>query len=558
MTSNPASTTSSIPYPSSLLQTTDSAPSSPTNTLLSVNTPSKSNASNRIPDASTKCFSYSMVYFYILCHVYYVEDYISVGKQKVRGLVGDDLYLLVAHGKNYVASNFLVKLAAVLALPVFTRLIDPSGYGLVAVYTSIVGLLSIFFILGFNNTLLRYYYEDKKDFKGFLASNITFITSLNILLCALILWNTRTLADFLGVPGHIVTYGVFTGVVVVFFRIYLSLLQTRKESRLHAVSNSIYFLSITVSSLLLVLSLKDDPYLGKIYGNLWVSIAAGAFGLAMLFRQSDFGMVDTRHISYSLRFGLPLVPAALSQLVLVVFDQVMINKYVDSASTGLYSFGYQVGSLILMVVSGLNLAWVAYFYDYSRDKQYERIEALAQRYVKIILFSALGLIFFSRELVVLLADPKYYPSLDIVPVIILAQVFSFKANMYRHYSTFHKKTVLVSINTVIAALSNIGLNYLLIPVYGYRVAAATTFASYLLLFVLNYLAARLVIKATTISVRRLFQSMTPFTFFMLAYVLVQIISESYLLVLSVKTLLLAGLTLTYFHRDLRKILWNRN
>lgn len=56
---------------------------------------------------------------------------------------------------------------------------------------------------------------------------------------------------------------------------------------------------------------------------------------------------------------------------------------------------------------------------------------------------------------------------------------------YVNIEHFHKKTPYITGNTVIAPCSNIVLNFLLIPRYGYVAAAYTTLFSYLLSFVLH-------------------------------------------------------------------------
>jgi O-antigen/teichoic acid export membrane protein len=75
------------------------------------------------------------------------------------------------------------------------------------------------------------------------------------------------------------------------------------------------------------------------------------------------------------------------------------------------------------------------------------------------------------------------------------------------------------LNTFIAGFTNIGLNYWLIPILGYTAAAYTTFASYILLFVLHYSNARFVLKEDVISLRKLIPN----------FVLVSVIGSIYMI-----------------------------
>ena len=62
-----------------------------------------------------------------------------------------------------------------------------------------------------------------------------------------------------------------------------------------------------------------------------------------------------------------------------------------------------------------------------------------------------------------------------------------------------KKTGAISLFTFIAGFTNIFLNYHFIPKYGYEIAAWTTLASYILLFILHYFNVKFILKEKTIN-----------------------------------------------------------
>jgi O-antigen/teichoic acid export membrane protein len=69
---------------------------------------------------------------------------------------------------------------------------------------------------------------------------------------------------------------------------------------------------------------------------------------------------------------------------------------------------------------------------------------------------------------------------------------------YGNYSFYRKKTGLISIATLSAGGINIGLNYWLIPIFGYIAAAYTTLVSYFLLFLFHFLTVKYVLKEKSI------------------------------------------------------------
>ena len=63
-----------------------------------------------------------------------------------------------------------------------------------------------------------------------------------------------------------------------------------------------------------------------------------------------------------------------------------------------------------------------------------------------------------------------------------------------NYQLYHKKSVFVAVGTASAAVVNIVLNYLLIPLYGMMGAAVATMISYIALFAFHQMIAKYVVK----------------------------------------------------------------
>lgn len=88
------------------------------------------------------------------------------------------------------------------------------------------------------------------------------------------------------------------------------------------------------------------------------------------------------------------------------------------------------------------------------------------------------------EVIKLLASEPYWEGISIIPPIVLANYVIFMYTLYvnEHY---YKKTPYISINTIIAAATNLILNYIFIPKYGYVAVAYTTITSYFLSLVFH-------------------------------------------------------------------------
>ncbi|EOI1532323.1 polysaccharide biosynthesis C-terminal domain-containing protein, partial [Cronobacter malonaticus] len=96
-------------------------------------------------------------------------------------------------------------------------------------------------------------------------------------------------------------------------------------------------------------------------------------------------------------------------------------------------------------------------------------------------------------------DYRYRESISVVPIILIGNSLIHVYLSYVNFTFYKKKTILVSIGTLLAVTINISLNYLLIPKYGIHGAAWATVVAYLMLAFFHYLIATKVLKSNPVS-----------------------------------------------------------
>lgn len=421
----------------------------------------------------------------------------------IKNILGKDLKEFLSQGKNYVTGDIFAKGIAFLSIPIFTRLLTPSEYGVVAVFASYVALFTIISGLGLRGAVARYFYEKTNDFDKYFGSILSFILAWSCIIFALLYLLRIQIATFFNLPIDVILIGSFVVVAAAIFEIYTAYLQASKQSKkvsLLNVGKSLVFLVLSVAITVL---LSENKYLGKVYGQAIVFIGFSFYAAYSILKIVKLN-IEYKYLKYSLFFGIPIAFHLMSQFVLGSFDQIIINQIVGSKETGLYAFAYQIGMIQSIISMALLKSWTPIFYEKMNKLEYKSIESLAKKYSLIVFALAIGLGLFAREIIIVFADESFYASLSIVPIVVLSYLFFFLYTMYVGYAFYSKKTVLIALFTVIAGAVNIYLNYLLIPVYGYTVAAWTTLLSYVVLFVLHYLNVRFIIKPDVIISLRVF------------------------------------------------------
>ncbi|NRO16985.1 hypothetical protein IMAU40093_01476 [Lactobacillus helveticus] len=130
-------------------------------------------------------------------------------------------------------------------------------------------------------------------------------------------------------------------------------------------------ISTILISILLLLTLFDHKrYIGMIIGASVPSILASSYVIFYFFKRAR-----PKNFSYFLKWGLvyslPIVPNGLSKVILNQFDRIMITKLVSLAATGIYSFAYNIYSILAVTFNSFDSVWAPWFYKQMKKKNYK-------------------------------------------------------------------------------------------------------------------------------------------------------------------------------------------
>ena len=250
-----------------------------------------------------------------------------------------------------------------------------------------------------------------------------------------------------------------------------------------------------VFSILLMLLFSDKRYFGKILGTMLTTFLLGVvFYIRTLKRGKRF--FKKEYWTYALRFGLPMIPHALALVVLAQIDRIMIKDLCSDSEAGLYIFGYSFATLLMIFTNAIGQAWLPWFNEELHAGHKESIRMYQKKLVELGVFLTIGFVAVAPDALKILSfkAPEYWISKWVVPAVALGALAQYFYTNYVNVELYHKKTPIIAVSSIVAALVNFGLNALFIPRFGYIAAAYTTFASYLFLMLFHYIATRYVLK----------------------------------------------------------------
>jgi len=387
-------------------------------------------------------------------------------------------------------------------VPIYTRLLSVSDYGIVSVYTTMVTIMAILTGADLHAGIGRAQIDFGDKYKEYLSS----VLSLSLLLFASVFLIGYFFKGFFGritgLPSKLFVFAMVGGYLSFIFNYFNSHLLFAQKYKTKSILNISKSLGQIILSIIFIMLLIEDKYLGRVYGSLVISLifAAPIFWIVLFKGKKLFYKEAWK---YALVIGIPLIPHNLSHILLSQFDRMAINSIVGSAEAGLYSFAYNIGMIPLVFWGAFNSAWVPWFYKQLAKKRNDYVRKVAKIYAIGFLIITISIMALGPELGLIMAPSTYQAGIRIIPVIVSSYFFQFLYTIYVNFAFYQKKTFAISIGTIATGTINVVLNLLLIPIFGYEIAAWTTVVSYFFLFIFHWANVSKFLGDKTIPLKRM-------------------------------------------------------
>lgn len=383
----------------------------------------------------------------------------------------------------YLLGTLFNKGISFLIVPIFTRILSTTDYGIVTTYNSWVSIVGM--ILGFamHMGIRAAFIDYKEKIDDFVATTISFITIVFMGITAIVLGGVSLLRINVSIAlVFMCMIQSFATAVIEDYSMYLMMQYRYKFRTAFMVLPNL--ISVILSTVAIVLVLKTDLYMGLIVPTTAVNFIFCLLLLFIIFKKSKFN-INKEYLKYGLFVSAPLILHGISLNILSQSDRTMITALANASQTGIYSLVYNFSMIATVITVALEGVWIPWFMRSLQERKIDQINSLAKDYINLMTYTMVCLMLVAPEVLKLLAPKPYWEGISIIPPIILANYVIFLYTLYVNVEHFYKKTVYITYNTVIAAITNLVLNFIFIPKYGYVVAAYSTLASYVLSFVLH-------------------------------------------------------------------------
>lgn len=328
-------------------------------------------------------------------------------------------------------------------------------------------------------------YPDKiDDFHSTVTIFITIVSGSILIICAL--FGVISSINIL-LPLVCIIHG-YSSSIIEDYSMYLMMQYRYKTRTFFMVMPNLVSVFISIWTIRYVIN--ERLYLGRILPTAAITFLFGFFVLTVVFKKSF--KFDISLLKYGLAISVPLIMHGAALSILAQSDRIMITALDGADKTGIYSVIYNFSMIATALSTALAGIWTPWFLNKLKshsEEDLKRINKTIKLYVLFMTALMCGVILIAPEILKLLASECYWEGMNIIPPIVLANFVTFLYNFYVGVEHFHKKVVNIAVNTMLAAGSNVLLNLICIPLFGYEAAAYTTIISYVISFFLHYYVA---------------------------------------------------------------------
>lgn len=400
---------------------------------------------------------------------------------------------IIKAGLGYTVGNYLIKGINFLTIPVFTRILSTSDYGIYNTYLAYEGILFLICGLGLHASVKKAKYNFGEEFDEYNSSIMVLsLFNLFVLLCIFTAFSSWIGIKLSLSPSLLIVllFHSFGSYLLLYFNDYLSLYYQYKRYILVSGFNA--GLNVALSIVLILYVFPSQRSTGRILGTAIPVLITGIYIVGFIFSRFS-PTIKLEYWKYALSYSLPIIPHGLSQLILNQADRVMITEMIGTSETGIYSFAYTIYTVVMVTSTSLNNVWTTWFYEKLGEKSYKEIKNRSSEYTEIFAIFVTSILFISIEVVRIIADSSYWDSIYCVVPIIISGFFWFMYTLQVSVEYYYEKTIIIAAGSIIVAVLNIILNYYFIPMYGYIAAAYTTLVSYMLYAIVHTLIARFIV-----------------------------------------------------------------
>lgn len=365
----------------------------------------------------------------------------------------------------------------IVTFPYISRTLSVSGVGKYNFSNSIVSYFLLIATLGISTFAVREGAKLRNDRHAFseFASRIFTISLISMLVSYVLLF--LTLALFSRLHEYITATLIFS-LQIVLTTIGTDWVYIIFEEYGYITTRNIIFKFLSII-LLFVFIRHSGDYLN--YAAITVFASAGSY-LLNFFHTKKFCDLKINFNFNWKSYLAPILTIFVSTIAVKIYgssDTTMLGLMKNNYVVGIYSVSTKIYTMVGALWSAILAVTIPRLAMLMGTKQYKKYHEILDQLINLLIIlvipALVGLIMLSKEIVLLIAGQQYLRSTSSLAILSLALIFSaLNGLFYQCVLIPAKREKYAMWSTFVAAIVNIGLNFVMIPLLSENGAAITT------------------------------------------------------------------------------------
>lgn len=405
--------------------------------------------------------------------------------------IKSEIKFLSRHSAIFGIGNFMNRIVSFLLLPVYTRFLTPTDYGIKELVALTVDVTGILLSMSISAAVMRFYfdYDDVKNRNEVISTAMIMIGTIGAAACAAISFGTDLLAKYILDNPEL---GYFFQIALI--SMIFQSMNGVSYNYLRANHQSLRFIIYHFITLILGIALNIYMICFLRWGVVSILLTTLITSL-FIFVSLSVPLLRRTGVKLSLakvkamaKFGFPIAISQLGAFVVHLSDRFFMKALWSVSDAGLYSLGYRFGTLPGTFVSvPFNMAWQPRRFELLKKPDSEKLFGrIFTYYLLFLFFCGLGVAVLTKDVLKIMATSSFWSAYQVVPIIVLANIIF---NMSPHINMgllITKKTRYFAYINGSNALLVLLLNYVLISAYGAYGAAVATLVAFVYKISLTY------------------------------------------------------------------------
>jgi len=407
----------------------------------------------------------------------------------------DNVRRIFGHLLVYGSADVAILATTFLLLPVYTRVLSPSDYGVLALVLVLEAVLKPVYRWGLDTSFLRLHYDCRSDEerRRLAGTIILFLIGANGGLTLLLLGLAPTINGALfGGQNHVTTLSLLfaNGFIGSFIFLPLTRLQIQEKSRAYATLTFVRSLGTIVLRLVFVVGLRWNVT-GIVLADVMISTLM-VVGLSRSINTMTTWRFSRSVARKMLQFGLPRASQGILHQGMAMSDRFFLTLYFPLEQVGVYLIGISIASVVKLYPAAFSTAWMPFAFDSMRRSDAPRLFGRLASYAFAVLsFLTLALACLAGPVVELMTPNAFHAAARVVPLLALGMAIQSTSILLSTSINVAKRTHAYPIATAVGGSVSLGGYFLLIPQWGLFGAAASVVAGQIVFVAtLSYFAQR--------------------------------------------------------------------